>query len=90
MALYQVFLQGAQLVGRDILTAQRAETGSNSVQRFVGRCDLLVQIVAAFLYALFGFGSQFQLQVFVDNAFDEVESKLTGTYVIDIAHSFSS
>ena len=90
MALDEILLQGAQLIGRDVLAAQRAETGSNSIQRFFGPGNLPVQIVPAFLYPLFGFGSQFQLQVLIDNAFDEVESELTRTYVIDIVHTFSS
>ena len=90
MALDEILLQGAQLVRRDVLAAQRTETGGNAIQGFFRLRNLLVQIIAALLYPQLGFRSQLQFQVFVDDAFDEVEGQLTGTYIIDIVHTFSS
>ena len=90
MTLDEIFLQGAQLVRRNALTAQRAETGGNAIQGFFRLRNLLVQIIAALLYPQLGFRSQLQFQIFIDDTFDEVEGQLTGTYIIDIVHTFSS
>ena len=90
MALDEILLQGTQLVRRNALAAQRAETGGNAIQGFFRLRNLLVQIIAALLYPQLGFRSQLQFQIFIDDTFDEVEGQLTGTYIIDIVHTFSS
>ena len=76
VALDEVLLQGAQLVGGDVLVAQRAEARGDAIERLVGLGDLLVQVVAAALDARFGFRGQFQLQVLGQDAFDEFEGQV--------------
>ena len=63
MAFDEILLQGAQFVGRDAFAAQGAEAGGDPVERFGGFGGFLIQIVAAFLYAFFGFGSTADRQI---------------------------
>ena len=90
MTLNQVFLQSTQFVRRYIFAAQGAEACGNAVQRFFGLGYLMIEVVAAFLYPFFGFGSQFQFKILVDNSFDDVECEFTGPYMIDIFHTRNS
>ena len=76
MAFHKILLQGVEFIGRYVFTAQRTETGSDTIQRLGGSRNFPVEIITAFPDALFGFGSQFQFQVFVNDAFDDTESQL--------------
>ena len=40
--------------------------------------------------SLNGIAPQDPIQIFIDDTFDEIEGQLTGTYIIDIVHTFSS
>ena len=90
MTLYKVLLKSTQLIRRDVFIAQRTETGSYTVKRGVGSSNLLIQIIATFLNTQLCFGSKLQFQIFIDNAFYNIESKLTGTYVINFIHTLKS
>ena len=76
VALDEVFLQRAQFVGRYTFVAQRAESRGDAIERLVRLGNLLVQVVAAPLYAYFCFRSQLQLQVLGQDAFDELERQV--------------
>ena len=86
MAFHQVLLQSTQFIGRNITVAQAAESCSDAIERDIGFLDLFVQVIPAFLNPVFGFRSQFQFQIFIDNTFDDVKSEVTRTYLIYILH----
>ena len=86
MAFHQVLLQSTQFIGRNITVAQAAESCSDAIERDIGFLDLSVQVIPAFLNPVFGFRSQFQFQIFIDNTFDDVKSEVTRTYLIYILH----
>ena len=86
MAFHQVLLQSTQFIGRNITVAQAAESCRDAIERDIGFLDLFVQVIPAFLNPVFGFRSQFQFQIFIDNTFDDVKSEVTRTYLIYILH----
>ena len=88
MAFHQVLLQSTQFIGRNITVAQAAESCRDAIERDIGFLDLFVQVIPAFLNPVFGFRSQFQFQIFIDNTFDDVKSEVTPN-LFDIHSSWS-
>ena len=87
MTLYKVLLKSTQLIRRDVFIAQRTETGSYTVKRGVGSSNLLIQIIATFLNTQLCFGSKLQFQIFNDKTLDNIESKINGTYEINVINT---
>ena len=88
MTLYQILLQGTELVGRDIFVAQRTKAGSNAVERAVLLLDLPLQVIASIPDTVTHIRCQFQFHILRKYLLYTFESKRFRTYIIDIAHSY--
>ena len=84
MRHHQVYLQLCQLVGPDANLAERAKTGSHTIDGLFALGNLPVEVFATADDALTGVGTEFQLVVVCYNLFDLVKGQMTRRDLMNI------
>ena len=82
VALHQVLLECRELVVRDVLAAERPETGGHAIDRFGVLVGLPVEEVAAMLYSFTGLGRKRQPRLAFEYPLDKVVCQFARPYCV--------